>query len=134
MAQISGQCQDCGSEVIIYTNQNIWDRQLVWWAEYACQHCGFEIHLDDGGYPPEEIRQAILAEQGKWRLAIAETGRGRILATKILRQVMDLSLAEAMKLKNMMPGTIAFGTKVEIERLRIILASEGLAVEAIQYF
>ena len=132
MARISGQCQDCGSEVTIYTNQHIWDRQLVWWEEYACQQCGCAIQVDGDGYPPEENRQAILAEEGEWSLAIAETGKGRILATKILRQAMDLSLAEAMKLKNIMPGTVASGTKVDIERLRIILASEGLQAAAIQ--
>lgn len=48
------------------------------------------------------------------------------VVTKIMREAMSLSLAESMKLKKKMPGSVLFGTKYETDRLKQLLAAEGL--------
>jgi hypothetical protein len=55
-----------------------------------------------------------------------EKEQGATVLTKILRQAMELLLAEAMKLKKKMPGSVFVGTKGETDQLRHLLAAEGL--------
>lgn len=52
------------------------------------------MEADDIGFPPDEIRQIILSEEGEWYLVIEESESKRAAAVKILRQALDLSLAE----------------------------------------
>ena len=72
------------------------------------------------------MRKEILAKEGTWNLIVLEKEQGATVVTKILRQAMELSLAEAMKLKKKMPGSVFVGTKAETDRLRHLLAAEGL--------
>ena len=72
------------------------------------------------------MRKEILAKEGTGKLIVLEKEQGATLVTKILRQAMELSLAEAMKLKKKMPGSVFVGTKGETDRLRHLLAAEGL--------
>ena len=75
---------------------------------------------------PNEIRKEILAKEGTWKLIVLEKEQRPTVVTKILRQARELSLAEAMKLKKKMPGSVFVGTKCETERLRHLLAAVGL--------
>jgi hypothetical protein len=72
------------------------------------------------------MRKEILAKEGTWKLIVLEKEQGATVVTKILRQAMELLLAEAMKLKKKMPGSVFVGTKGETARLRHLLAAEGL--------
>ena len=73
------------------------------------------------------MRQEILAKEGTWKLIVLEKEQSAtVVVTKILRQAMELSLSEAMKLKKKMPGSVFVGTKCETDRLRHLLAAVGL--------
>ncbi|MEM9540012.1 MAG: hypothetical protein AAGA60_11005 [Cyanobacteria bacterium P01_E01_bin.42] len=127
MAYIKDKCQDCDRNIPMFVKQHADRSGLVWSLEYCCPYCGCTISLDDRGYPPEDIREAILAAEGEWYLAIAETDPGLILITvSRLRNVLNLSLSEAMQLKRKIPGEIASGTRAEMERLRIILDGDAI--------
>lgn len=131
MAMVYGFCcQRCGSPVELNVGQAISSGKLVWNTSYVCSHCGWQIEGDETGVPPEKFRKAILEAEGEWSLAIQETGKSATLAIKILREIMGLSLSEAMRLKKMIPGTVVTGTRTEIERLRRILAAEKLKAES----
>ncbi|MEG4353391.1 hypothetical protein QUA74_27285 [Microcoleus sp. LAD1_D3] len=75
---------------------------------------------------PNEMREEILAKEGTWNLIVLEKEQRATVVTKILREAMSLSLAEAMKLKKKMPGSVFIGTKSETDRLKQLLAGEGL--------
>ena len=72
------------------------------------------------------MRKEILAKEGTWNLIVLGKEQRAAVVTKILRQAMELSLAEAMNLKKKMPGSVFVRTKAETERLRHLLAAEGL--------
>ncbi len=76
--------------------------------------------------PPYELRQAILAQEGVWSLTIWETGDRAIVATKILREAMTLSLSEAMKIKRKIPGKAIEGTQAEVTWLARCLEKRGI--------
>lgn len=122
-------CQNCNSPVKFHVGQAISSGELVWSTFYSCSHCGWQLGEDGWGMTPEYIREGILEAEGEWSLAVLETGKSATLAIKILREIMGLSLSEAMRLKKMMPGTVVTGTKTEIERLRRILVAEKLKAE-----
>jgi len=72
------------------------------------------------------MRKEILAKEWTWKLIVLEKEQGATVVTKILHQAMELLLAEAKKLKKKMPGSVFVGTKGETDRLRHLLAAEGL--------
>ena len=72
------------------------------------------------------MRKEILAKEGTWKLIVLGKKQGATVVTKILRQAMELSLAEAMKLKKKMPGSVFVGTKGGTDRLTHLLAAVGL--------
>jgi ribosomal protein L7/L12 len=106
--------------------QSVFDKELVWHLSYSCPYCGETIELDDTGAIPDFMREEILAKEGNWNLIVLEKAERATVATKLLREAMSLSLAEAMKLKKKMPGSVFIGTKAETDRLRQRLAAVGL--------
>ena len=105
--------------------QSVFDKKVVWHLSYSCPYCSEAIELDNTDAIPNEMRKEILAKEGTWNLIVLEKKRATVV-TKILRQAMELSLAEAMKLKKKMPGSVFIGTKCETDRLRHLLAAVGL--------
>ncbi|WP_333208095.1 hypothetical protein [Microcoleus sp. S36b_A2] len=78
---------------------------------------------------PNEMREEILAKEGTWNLIVLEKEQRATVVIKILREAMSLSLAEAMKLKKKMPGSVFIGTQSEADRLKQLLAAEALKAE-----
>jgi hypothetical protein len=80
------------------------------------------------GLPSEEVRRAILEEEGQWGLRVAEPdGQGQFVALKVLREAQRLTVAQTADLRRQLPGVVARGTRTEMEGLRALLAAEGLA-------
>jgi ribosomal protein L7/L12 len=126
MVLIYGLCGNCDKEIEMWADRSVDDKKLVWHLSYSCPYCGETIELDDTGAIPDEIREEILVKEGTWNLIALEKEQRATVVTKILREAMDLSLAEAMKLKKKMPGSVFSGTKSETDRLRHLLAAKGL--------
>lgn len=126
MTSIHTPCEQCERDAVVYVGQSINDGGLVWYASYCCPHCGFQLEEDGFDSPPDEIRRAILADEGEWTLIVHETGSRAILALKVLRKALNLSLDDIAKLRKLIPGSASNGTRVEMERLLILLSSEQL--------
>ncbi|MEG4798341.1 hypothetical protein QUA69_25060 [Microcoleus sp. LAD1_D1] len=126
MVLIDGLCGNCDKDVQMLVCQSVFDKKVVWHRCYDCPHCGEAIELDDNDAMPNEMREEILAKEGTWNLIVLEKEQRATVVTKILREAMSLSLAEAMKLKKKMPGSVFIGTKSETDRLKQLLAAEGL--------
>jgi hypothetical protein len=126
MVLIYGLCGNCSKDIQMSVGQSVFDKELVWHLSYSCPYCGETIELDDTGAIPDFMREEILAKEGNWNLIVLEKAERATVATKLLREAMSLSLAEAMKLKKKMPGSVFIGTKAETDRLRQRLAAVGL--------
>ncbi len=125
MVLIYGVCGNCSKDIQMSVGQSVFDKELVWHLSYSCPDCGETIELDDTGAIPDFMREEILAKEGNWNLIVLEKAERATVATKLLREAMSLSLAEAMKLKKKMPGSVFIGTKAETDRLRQRLAAVG---------
>ncbi|MGB3511602.1 MAG: hypothetical protein WBA93_20665 [Microcoleaceae cyanobacterium] len=128
MALIIKRCSDCKKEIKIYVGQQIFgvDLQLVWHSSYSCSNCGTQIEEDGYDIPTDEIREAILAQEGTWSLNIRDIDSySATIVIKILRKTLKLSLSDAIKLKKKIPGKVMEGTKVEVNRLQQFLARHG---------
>jgi hypothetical protein len=126
MTSIHTPCSHCGRDLVVNVGQSIFDERLVWYASYCCSHCGLQVEEDGLDSPPDEIRRAILADKGEWTLIVHETGDRGILVLKILRIALNLSLDDVAKLRQLIPGCVSNGTRVEMEWLQILLSSEQL--------
>ena len=126
MVLIYGLCGNCSKDIPMSVGQSVSHKKLVWHLSYSCPYCSEAIELDDTGAIPDFMREEILAKEGTWNLIVLEKEQRATVVTKILRQAMELSLAEAMKLKKKMPGSVFVGTKCETDRLRQLLAAVGL--------
>lgn len=126
MVLIDGLCGNCDKDVQMLVGQSVFDKKVVWHLCYDCHHCGEAINLDDNDAMPNEMREELLAKEGTWNLIVWEKEQRATVVIKILREAMSLSLAEAMKLKKKMPGSVFIGTKSETDRLKQLLAAEGL--------
>ncbi|MEG4069422.1 hypothetical protein QUA42_19165 [Microcoleus sp. Pol11C2] len=126
MVLIYGLCGNCSKDIQMSVGQSVFDKKVVWHLSSSCPYCSQAIALDNTHAIPNEMKKEILAKEGNWNLIVLEEEQPATVVTKILRQAMELSLAEAMNLKKKMPGSVFVGTKAEIERLRHLLAAEGL--------
>jgi DNA-directed RNA polymerase subunit RPC12/RpoP len=125
MVLIYGLCGNCDREIQMLVGQSVFDKKLIWHLSYNCPDCGETIELDDTGAIPDEFREEILAKEGNYSIVL-EKEKCATVATKILREAMELSLTEAIKLKKKMPGSVFIGTKAETDQLRHFLAAKGL--------
>jgi hypothetical protein len=119
-------CPDCGNSMYVRVHQAISNQQVVWSASYRCTDCGIQIEEDGWGSLPDQFRAKLLETGGTWNLIIEETSDRRIVAIKLLRNWMGWSLAEAAIAQKKIPGNVLSGTKVEMERLKMLLSSEGV--------
>lgn len=85
--------------------------------------------MDGQGIPNEEIREALIKVNGKWGLYVNEDSKGKIVAVRLLRYILNLNISEASNLLKLIPGIILTGTEVEMKRLQILLENEGLEVK-----
>ena len=119
-------CMNCQTKIDVYLGQSIDDRKIVWHQSYRCHHCGMAMEEDNLGSIPDELRQLVLEQDGSWCLQIPEIGAWAIIAAKILRKLMNLSLPEITNLKKKIPGEVTLGTHVEMKWLVANLRAEGI--------
>jgi hypothetical protein len=127
MILTQGICEKCNQNINIQVAQSIYNRKLVWSVSYICPHCGNQIEEDGNGYPPKNIRELILEIEGEWNLNITNIDSKAIITLmKTLRESLNLSLPEVLKIKEKIPGCIMTGTKFELDRLIQILEAKNI--------
>jgi DNA-directed RNA polymerase subunit RPC12/RpoP len=126
MINIQYQCPNCEKIIKANIGQAIIDSRLKWYLSYVCNHCSSAVEMDDFGMPPNEIRQQIIEEEGKWKLIVNPTeSKNKAKIVKIIRQALSLSIREASSLLNNFPNIIS-GTKVEMQWLGQLLSNENI--------
>ena len=105
--------------------------RLLWSESTRCTECGCAIESDDGGFPPDSIRQHLIASEGRWALHVDTNGPDRLKACKILHCDLDTTLEEVKRMKDRMPGIVYTGTKTEAEWLCCRLNDFGFSASVI---
>lgn len=130
MVIVEGSCSRCGSPVQVAVGERVVRDNMVWYRSYQCQVCGNRIEEDGRGTPPEEIRNAVLKQEGEWSLVVEGSGGPAVL--KALRHVLQLSVTDTAELRKRLPGEIVRGTRAEVERLVLLLDREGVQSQGVR--
>jgi hypothetical protein len=86
---------------------------------------------DGQGFPPEDLRAAIIAQGGLWHVQLEEA-QSKALVAKVLRRTLTLSPMEALPLVSSGGEVIWRGTRVEIEWLVSLLADAGVGAHGVE--
>ena len=130
MPEVQIICGDCKANVNANVGQSFPDGRLRWYQSMKCEACCAATELDDIGIPPELIRSAILAESGHWKL-IAENSSDKAAAIRVVREALELSLAQSKELISKFPQLYS-GTEVECKWLQSLNQQKGIAASVEQ--
>ena len=126
MVEIQYQCAECNKEIKARVNQTIVNSKLKWYLSSICNDCNSAVEMDDFGFPPPEIRQKILEEEGEWELkANSAELKNKVKIIKVLRKALNLSIKDASTFLKNLPNIIN-GTKVEMQWLKELLLDNNI--------
>ncbi|MBL8193113.1 MAG: hypothetical protein JNM06_04775 [Blastocatellia bacterium] len=132
MEGIIGICDKCKKEISIFIGQIAFDGELRWSLSYNCPYCGDCIEMDDVGFPPNHVREALMSLYGKWGLSVNESKEKKVKIISIIRKAFRLSIGEVGKLIKQLPGVILTGTEAEMKWLNYLLEEEGLNAKVVK--
>lgn len=123
MAVMRDMCANCGEKVDIHVKQYIVNDTIAWSEAYSCTECGNEVVSDDWGEPtPNEVRKAILEQEGEWEFFVLKPVENKAQILKNLRSALNLTLQEVSSLLKKIPGVLMVGTFQEMLLLKKLLA------------
>ena len=131
MPSLERTCPNCGHTVLWNFGETVLGERLIWHASSHCDNCGYHLEEDDRGPLPDDLRVIVLTEQGEWTLRIEDASGSRMLIIKSLREALDLSLLAVAQLKERIPGAVLSGTRAEMQRLRALLARQGISAAVV---
>ncbi|QDT46398.1 hypothetical protein Pan258_04170 [Symmachiella dynata] len=126
MATIPDVCPNCGTAIIVNVGQRVFQNQLVWSQGFHCSNCGEASEADGHGNPPAVIEEALLAQEGRWDLWIETTNGETVRALRVLRECLDLELADIATWKRRIPGAVTSGTRAQMKWLVHVLQRAGI--------
>ena len=83
-------CDRCNKIIHINIQQTVINQRLRWSTSYSCPFCSTAIESDETGFPPNNIRQVILAEEGEYQLLIKQPELNKVKAVKVLRDALEI--------------------------------------------
>ncbi len=125
-------CDNCNKIININIQQTVINKRLRWSISSVCPFCSTAIESDDIGFPPDDIRKIILAEEGKYQLLIKQPKFNKVKTVKVLRDALEMSITEASNILKLLPQPIIDGTKMEMIYLQKLLELEGIEAEVIK--
>jgi hypothetical protein len=126
MAIVNEPCPSCGTPTDVHIGQAIgFGDRLVWSRGMNCASCGYSLEADDFGFPPESYREAILAQDGSWRVTIADSTHMSAVAL-VLKEALGMDRAAALRTAKAISGSIWTGSEAEAEWLRRQLARRAV--------
>ena len=118
MPTIQKPCPDCGQMATFKFGEAIHNDRLAWFATHHCDYCNYRVEIDDYGHLPDELKRIVLKEEGQWQLVLHAFGTNKIATLKELREILGLSVQDLAELLTQLPGTIAIGTRNEVDYLK----------------
>ncbi|MED4729392.1 hypothetical protein P9597_14795 [Aneurinibacillus migulanus] len=135
MAVMKDICTRCGEKVEVHVKQYIVNNLIAWSEAYSCTKCGNEVVSDDwGDQTPNEVRKAILEQEGEWELVILKHGENKAHFLKNLRDALNLTLQEVSSLFKKIPGALIVGTFQEMLLLKkkLALPDENISINRVK--
>ncbi|MBV6621402.1 MAG: hypothetical protein KI793_00345 [Rivularia sp. (in: Bacteria)] len=129
MVETKDYCSNCNNIINISIQQTVINRCLRWSISSQCPFCNSMIESDDIGFPPDDIRRIILAEEGEYQLLIKQSELNKVKAVKVLRDALEISITKASTILKLFPKPIVDGTKIEMFYLQKLLECEGIRAE-----
>jgi hypothetical protein len=109
---------DCGQMATFTFGETIHHNRLAWFASHNCDYCSYRVEIDDYGHLPDELKRVVLKEESQWKLVLHSFGTNKIATLKELREILRLSVQGLTGLLTQLPGTIAIGTRNEMDYLK----------------
>jgi hypothetical protein len=131
IVKIKELCPDCSKEIEVNIAQTVINQSLRWYTSFVCPFCGATEELDGMGFPPEEVREVILSEEGEWNLSV-NSPKEIARTLKTIRQALGLSISDAAKLLKSKPESLISGTNAEMSWLSNLLQVDGVQAEIIR--
>ena len=127
MVNIKHICNDCKQIGIITIHQTLHSfPKLNWYKSFQCSFCSSALEIDGIGFPPEEIRQLIIKDEGEYKLVVNSVKlKNKVKLLKIIHQILPLSLKQLLTLKKTFPNMVS-GTNIEMKWLKKHLFNEGI--------
>lgn len=117
-------CPRCESEDALEIGQLNYRGKLRWYESVNCGNCDLRSETDGVGFPPDEVRERLIALDGLWCVRLDEI-KSIAGVVKILRYVFLFEMKEAvLKTKNR-PATLYCGTRGEGDLLFELLKELG---------
>lgn len=122
-------CRQCGAPGALAVGQSLRpDLGLAWWESSNCPRCSAVYEADDHGFPPDELRRALLLADGLWLVVVPESAR-RVAVGQVARELLGYPLQAAAKLMRSLPGVVWRGTEVEARWFAAHLTAAGVRAE-----
>ena len=90
------QCPQCRGDLSVAYDQRLIHGGLHWTECQACTSCGYRIHFDGLGEPPNDVREWLLARDGTWQLSI-EDPEDEIESLRVVRRYRGIPLRDARR-------------------------------------
>ena len=94
MATMQRPCSTCGATATVAFGQRLLGGELRWSGRETCSSCDAIVEFDDFGDIPDELKPAILEDEGEWELVLSD-GADRLAALKVLRDRLGVSIGQA---------------------------------------
>lgn len=124
LVRVSIKCSRCGIDTYRTDIAKSEMGKLVVNSSFVCPNCSLALEA----YGPElfeETRKAFYLLEGKWSLHIADLGKHRLEALRVLHSILGGSPAELIEVvRDRSP--LVEGTLVEVERVEELLARVGV--------
>lgn len=127
MKSVNYRCEKCGNTVRVHAGQQLVNDRLYWSISYNCGICDDSMETDGADITPQDIRKVIINSEGEWNLTIEDNVSKAAEILKVLKQALNLSMADTLKVKKNIPGNVVNGTKVEMLRLQMLLQKCGIS-------
>jgi hypothetical protein len=115
MPTVVVKCPYCGAAASMTFGQPAHGCDLRWWESFSCQACGTRTEADGGEDMPQEHRAVLLEQEGRW--SVVAEGKPTLGLLRAARECLGLSVGDLPSLKARLPGSLAIGTRSEMEVL-----------------
>ena len=127
MANFDVFCFECKNIVTANVSDTIHNNLYRWHLSYKCKICDNAIEFDDIGELPDEIKRAIIEQEGLWGAILSNRKELKKLSfysrkdSQIMSEIADLELTEAG-----VTDMFFKGTKNEVMWLISKLSKKGI--------
>ncbi len=115
----------CGHNISASVGDKIYHNRLYWFQSYHCADCGETIEMDSDEQMPTEVKEAIIAEQGKYGLFVSNR-KDRVKAEFVLKKMPYGDLFDFMPFLERKSEEIIRGTQNEVLTVKNYLEKKGI--------